>query len=74
MNVLLDNIHIGDNYSTHIIGEIGQNHNGSIDNAKKLIDMCHLCNIKFVKFQKRDINSEFTKKAYNKPYENLRLN
>tara|TARA_R110001592_G_scaffold92047_1_gene268772 strand:+ start:1319 stop:2359 length:1041 start_codon:yes stop_codon:yes gene_type:complete len=70
MHVLLDNIKIGDNNSTQIIGEIGQNHNGSIDNAKKLIDMCHLCNIKLVKFQKRDINSEFTKEAYNKPYEN----
>lgn len=70
MFALLNNIKIGDNYPTQIIGEVGQNHNGSVENAKKLIDMCALCNVKLVKFQKRDIKSEFTKKAYNRPYEN----
>ncbi|GAH36153.1 unnamed protein product, partial [marine sediment metagenome] len=34
-------------------GEIGINHNGSIENAKKLIDMANLCEIDAVKFQKR---------------------
>ena len=35
------------------VGEIGINHNGSIENAKKLIDMANLCEIDAVKFQKR---------------------
>jgi sialic acid synthase len=70
MFVNLNNILIGDNYPIQIIGEIGQNHNGDINNAKKLIDMCCLCGVKFVKFQKRDIKTEFTKEAYNKLYEN----
>lgn len=70
MYVELSNIRIGEEYPTQLIGEIGQNHNGSMENAKKLIDMCHACNIKLVKFQKRDIATEFTEDAYNKPYIN----
>jgi sialic acid synthase SpsE len=37
----------------YIIGEIGVNHNGSIDNVKALIDMAKRCGIQAVKFQKR---------------------
>lgn len=70
MKTKLGDIYIGNDLPVQIIGEIGQNHNGSIENAKKLIDMCALCNIKFVKFQKRDIETEFTKKGYNRPYIN----
>ena len=66
----LENIKIGSNYFPQLIGEIGQNHNGSMENAKKLIDMAKECNIKLVKFQKRDIKTEFTQEAYNKPYDN----
>ena len=70
MKVTLANIDIGDDYPVQIIGEIGQIHNGDINIAKKLIDMCYDCNIKLVKFQKRDIKTEFTEEAYNKPYIN----
>lgn len=55
---------------TYIIAEIGQNHNGSIDLAKKLIDMSKRCGADAVKFQKRDIPSELTKEAFNRPYDN----
>ena len=68
MFVYLDSIPIGYNYPTQIIGEIGQNHNGDINKAKELIDMCLKCNVKFVKFQKRDIKIEFTREAYDKEY------
>lgn len=69
MNVLLcDNINVGYNSPVCIIAEIGQNHNGCIKNAKKLIDMAKKAGIKLVKFQKRDIETEFTREAYNKPY------
>ena len=71
MIVNLNDIIIGENYPIQIIGEIGQNHNGDINNAKKLIDMCYFCNLKFVKFQKRDIKTEFTKEAYDKLYDNV---
>ena len=60
---------VGENFSPYIIAEIGQNHNGSIDLAKKIIDMSKRCGADAVKFQKRDIDSELTEEAFNKPYD-----
>jgi N-acetylneuraminate synthase len=37
----------------HIIAEIGINHNGDINLAKKLIDISSVAGCKYVKFQKR---------------------
>ena len=59
---------IGDNRPCFIVAEIGQNHNGDMDIAKKLIDMAARCGANAVKFQKRDIKDEFTPEAYNAPY------
>ena len=39
---------------TYIIAEIGINHNGSLDTAKKLIDIAALSGCDAVKFQKRN--------------------
>ena len=39
-----------------LIAEIGINHNGSIKEAKKLIDLAKKYNFDFVKFQKRDLD------------------
>lgn len=39
---------------TYIIAEIGINHNGSLENAKKLIDIATLSGCDAVKFQKRN--------------------
>lgn len=44
---------IGDGEPVYIIGEIGINHNGSLDLAKKLIDGATLAGCDAVKFQKR---------------------
>ena len=44
---------IGENHPTYIIGEIGINHNGDINIAKKLIDMAVIAGFDAVKFQKR---------------------
>jgi N-acetylneuraminate synthase len=44
-----------------IIAEVGINHNGSIDIAKKLIDMAKNCGCNAVKFQKRTIDVVYTK-------------
>ncbi len=65
---------------TYIIGEIGQNHNGSIDLAKKLIDMiampiydgfthCMLPGINAVKFTKRDLSEELSRDEAARPYD-----
>ena len=39
-----------------LIAEIGINHNGSVNEAKKLIDLAKKYNFDCVKFQKRDLN------------------
>lgn len=61
---------VGDGYPTYIVAEIGQNHNGELRLAKKLIDMAVQCGANAVKFQKRDIPSELTIEAYNTIYDN----
>eukprot|EP00958_Prasinococcus_capsulatus_P003089 scaffold273_cov349-Prasinococcus_capsulatus_cf.AAC.12 len=46
-----------ENYSkpgVKIIGEIGINHNGSVQLAKELISICHSAGCNYVKFQKRN--------------------
>ena len=64
---------------TYIIAEIGQNHNGDINLAKKLIDMAampifdtfgnkQLAPVDAVKFCKRDLTEELTEEESNKPY------
>jgi len=44
---------VGDNHPTYIIGEIGINHNGDVDLAKKMIDAAVAAKVDAVKFQKR---------------------
>ena len=59
----------GDGCPCFVIAEIGQNHNGQLNLAKKLIDMAARCDADAVKFQKREISWELTKEAYDRPYE-----
>ncbi len=54
---------------TFIIGEIGINHNGDINIAKKLIDMALRCGCDAVKFQKRDIDTVYTQEELSKDRE-----
>lgn len=44
---------VGDGYPVYIIAEIGINHNGDLNTAKKLIDAAFLAGCDAVKFQKR---------------------
>jgi len=61
---------VGDGEPCCVSAEIGQNHNGEMAIAKKLIDMAALCGATAVKFQKRDVESELSMELRNKPYEN----
>ena len=47
---------IGDNYPCFIIAEIGINHNGSVELAKKMIDIAVTTGCDAVKFQKRTVD------------------
>ena len=51
--VSIGNRKIGDGYPAYIIGEIGINHNGDIDVAKKLMEVAKNAGADAVKFQKR---------------------
>ncbi len=44
---------VGDGHPTYIIAEIGINHNGDVEVAKKLIETAHAAGVDAVKFQKR---------------------
>lgn len=57
--------------SIFIIAEIGINHNGNIDIAKKLIDKAVFAGCNAVKFQKRTIDKVYTKEELDKPRESL---
>jgi len=52
-----------------LIAEIGINHNGNIDIAKKLIDEAKKTNFDAVKFQKRDIDLVYSKEILDTPRE-----
>ncbi|MEO0734978.1 MAG: N-acetylneuraminate synthase family protein, partial [Bacteroidota bacterium] len=67
--VELNGIKVGAGHPTFVIAEIGQNHNGSVELAKKLIDMAVRCQADAVKFQKRDIPSELTRAAFDRIYD-----
>ena len=67
--------------STYIIGEIGQNHNGSKDIAKLIIELCarpvreelfgfDLKPMDAIKLTKRDLNEELSVSQMNKTYDN----
>jgi N-acetylneuraminate synthase len=51
----------------YLIAEIGINHNGDIEIAKKLIDNAKEAGFNSVKFQKRDINLVYSKDILNSP-------
>jgi N-acetylneuraminate synthase len=44
---------VGDGHPVYVIAEIGLNHNGDVEIAKKLIDVASLAGAQAVKFQKR---------------------
>mgnify|MGYP006186551179 FL=1 len=52
-----------------VIAEIGINHNGSIEIAKKLIDIAATAGCDAVKFQKRDVEKLYPKKTLDQPRE-----
>ena len=59
--VKIGNKIVGDGYPCFIIAEIGINHNGSVDLAKKMIDIASVTGCDAVKFQKRTIDVVYTK-------------
>lgn len=69
--VKIGNKIIGDNEPCFIIAEIGINHNGSIEIAKKMIDVAKTMGCDAVKFQKRTVDVVYTKKELDIPRESI---
>lgn len=61
---------IGDGEAVFVVAEIGINHNGDINIAKKLIDTAVSAGCDAVKFQKRTIEAVYTPEELAKPREN----
>jgi len=52
---------------TEIVADLCNNHNGSIANVKKMIDVCYLGGCDYVKFQKRDIDTLYKPEELDQP-------
>jgi N-acetylneuraminate synthase len=67
--VKIGNTLIGDGHPCFVIAEIGINHNGDIDVAKKLIDLAKFSGCDAVKFQKRTIDVIYKPEELARPRE-----
>ena len=56
--------------SPNVIAEIGCNHKGDIDIAKKLLEIASQSGVQAVKFQKRNNKELLTEEQYNQPHPN----
>ncbi|XP_011561047.2 sialic acid synthase [Plutella xylostella] len=64
-----EDVWIGGSHPCFIIAEVGQNHQGDIEVAKKLIKAAKEAGASCVKFQKTCLNEKFTKKYLERPYD-----
>jgi N-acetylneuraminate synthase len=65
--VSIGHLKVGSGYPRFIVGEIGINHNGSLEIAKRLIDVAVEAKAQAVKFQKRTVNVVYTPEELAKP-------
>jgi sialic acid synthase len=63
-----ENRSIGENEPPFIIAEIGNNHNGSLDNALELIKTANDIGVDAVKFQVKNIEKSFSQELLDSPY------
>lgn len=67
--VCIGNKYVGEGQACYIIAEIGINHNGDIDLAKRLISVAVAAGCDAVKFQKRTVEVVYTAAELEKPRE-----
>ena len=68
-NISFNNRKVGNGHPCYIIAEIGINHNGDIEIAKKLIDLAKVAGCDAVKFQKRTVDVVYSPEELAKPRE-----
>ena len=69
MEVQLGDRAVGDGHPCYVLAEIGINHNGNPQVAKKLIDVASFAGCEGVKFQKRTVDVVYTAEELAKPRE-----
>jgi N-acetylneuraminate synthase len=67
--IKIGNVLVGDGYPCYVVAEIGINHNGDINTAKKLIDVAAIANCNAIKFQKRTIDIVYSADELARPRE-----
>ena len=68
--LVIDGTTITDDGDCYVIAEIGHNHQGDLDQCKKMFDVAADCGANAVKLQKRDNRALFTREMYDSPYDN----
>src|SRR3989440_4443803 len=66
----IDGVEIGDDRPCYVIAEVGHNHQGDVELAKRLIDAAKDCGVHAVKLQKRSNRALYTREFYEQPYDN----
>jgi N-acetylneuraminate synthase len=69
MELLLGDRPVGEGHPCYVLAEIGINHNGDTQIARKLIDVAAFAGCEAVKFQKRTIDVVYTPEELAKPRE-----
>lgn len=65
----IGNVSINDDSDCYVIAELGHNHQGDLELAKKMISAAASAGVDAVKLQKRSNADLFTKAYYDKPYQ-----
>lgn len=68
--VRIGNAMVGEGHPCYVIAEIGINHNGDVDFARKLIDVAVDAGCNAVKFQKRTVDVVYSAEELARPREN----
>ena len=68
--LVIDGVEIGDDQPCYVIAEIGHNHQGDLEQAKRLVDAARDCGANAVKLQKRSNRALYTREFYEQPYDN----
>src|SRR6266849_2978687 len=66
----IDGVEIHDGSACYVVAEIGNNHQGSLEQAKQLLDAAKECGVNAVKLQKRANRALYTREFFDQPYDN----
>src|SRR5436190_4652278 len=66
----IDGREISEDRPCYVIAEVGHNHQGDVELAKRLINAAKECGVDAVKLQKRSNRALYTRDFYDQPYDN----